>query len=242
MAEGKVLQEGKFFSPDEWLALRGGTYCIRKSRIISYEIVTGDTYQYVGLRCQGDVNITLLESDAAEFMALLRAETGATYPVPRNLPKAVVVTQGLECALAGVLKEMADREQVRVDGDGDHYLLYSDLVEAFNARYGKRGDELKPRTVGVICRDVFQWPVYRMDAGWAVYLDQARLAELAERFGLNALNTPLVAGERPTWRDDYKAAPKRRTNTGYETQLPNGNWISSRDYEAWWKAEQGKQG
>ena len=89
MEEQEVVRndpERDFLNQDNWLVLRGGMYCIKKSAIISYQIVTEDAYQYVKLRCANNVKFDLLEDDARDFMKILRAENGATYPFPRSHP------------------------------------------------------------------------------------------------------------------------------------------------------------
>jgi len=76
---------------------------------------------------------------------------------------------------------------VRVDESGVRHILYKDLADAFNAEHldddGAPGD-LKAQTAGMICRDMLDLPIHRTPVGYAIFLEEAKLAAMVERYEL----------------------------------------------------------
>jgi len=106
---------------------------------------------------------------------------------------------GIEWAMAKTLKRLGDENSnlIRVDDAGNGYVQYSDLAEAFNLDYANEDGHrfMKAKTAGNICRATFELPVYRTDAGWAVFLDDAKLAAMVERFQLGTLDVATAEGD-----------------------------------------------
>lgn len=131
----------------------------------------------------------------------LELENGESFRLVVKREKPVLM-RGLEWALAGVLKRLVDEnsELIRADECGRRFITYKDLADGFNTEFadeeaGEPGN-LKARNVGLICRDSFGMPCHRTDEGWAIFLNEDKLAAMAEKFELGVEGRDTVSPGR----------------------------------------------